>query len=215
MTISLDVWSDIACPWCYIGKRRLEAALRQLREAPEHDVVVRWRAFELDANAPRSVDPGLTYAERLARKYGTTIARGEEMIRTMTAAGAEDGLDLRFDRIRPGNTFDAHRLVRFGAARGRAAEVEERFFRAYLTEGVAIGEPEELARLAHELGFEPREVADLLAGDAFADDVREDEREAHERGIHGVPYFLIAGRHGLGGAQPPDVLLGALRGARP
>lgn len=206
--VILDVWSDIACPWCYVGKRRLEAALSLFEGAVE----LRWRAFELDPVAPRRADPDVTYAERLAHKYGTSVARGQEMIRTMTAAAAEDGLELRFDLVQPGNTFDAHRLVRWAAARGRSDATAERLFRAYLTEGVAIGEPDELARLAAELGFDANEVAAVLAGDEFTAEVRADEREARERGIRGVPFFLVDGRLGLSGAQPAEALLEALRG---
>lgn len=207
--ISVDVWSDFACPWCYVGKRRFEAA----RASFAGDVDLRWRAFELSAGAPRRAEPDRTYAERLAHKYGTSVARGQEMIRTMTAAGAASGVELRFDLVQPGNTFDAHRLVRWAAARGRAGEVAERLFRATWTEGEAIGEPDVLIRLATELDFDPSEVSELFAADALAAEVRADEREARERGVHGVPYFLVDGRVGLSGAQEPAALLDALRRA--
>jgi predicted DsbA family dithiol-disulfide isomerase len=206
--LRIDIWSDIACPWCYVGKRRLEQALA--RFAHRDDVEVVWRAFELDPSAPRVRDPQQSYAERLARKYGTTPAQGQAMIDRMVDTAAADGLALRFDHIRPGNTFDAHRLLHLAHERGVQDALKERLLRAYLTEGQAIGEPDVLASLAREVGLDDREVADLLAGDRCAAEVRQDEALARELGISGVPFFVLAGRLGVSGAQPADVLLGAL-----
>ena len=206
--LRIDIWSDIACPWCYVGKRRLEQALA--RFAHRDDVEVVWRAFELDPSAPRVRDPGQSYAERLARKYGTTPAQAQAMIDRMVDTAAGDGLALRFDHIRPGNTFDAHRLLHLAHERGVQDALKERLLRAYLTEGQAIGEPDVLAPLAREVGLDEREVADLLAGDRCAAEVRQDEALARELGISGVPFFVLAGRLGVSGAQPADVLLGAL-----
>jgi len=206
--LRIDIWSDIACPWCYVGKRRLEQALA--RFSHRDDVEVVWRAFELDPSAPRVRDPQQSYAERLARKYGTTPAQAQAMIDRMVDTAAGDGLALRFDHIRPGNTFDAHRLLHLAHERGVQDALKERMLRAYLTEGQAIGEPDVLAPLAREVGLDEREVADLLAGDRCAAEVRQDEALARELGISGVPFFVLAGRLGVSGAQPADVLLGAL-----
>jgi len=206
--LRIDIWSDIACPWCYVGKRRLEQALARFSHRDEVEVV--WRAFELDPSAPRVRDPEQSYAERLARKYGTTPAQAQSMIDRMVDTAAGDGLALRFDHIRPGNTFDAHRLLHLAHERGVQDALKERMLRAYLTEGQAIGEPDVLAPLAREVGLDEREVADLLAGDRCAADVRQDEALARELGISGVPFFVLAGRLGVSGAQPADVLLGAL-----
>jgi len=206
----VDVWSDIACPWCHVGKRRLEAALAGFEHCD--DVEVRWRAFELNPDAPR-VEEARPYAERLAAKYGTSLARGREMIRVMTETAAGDGLDFRFNRIRPGNTFDAHRLVHLAAERGLADAMKERLFLAYLSEGRAVGERETLLELAGEVGLDAREVAQVLDGDAHAHEVRRDEAEARALGVGGVPFFLVDGRLGLSGAQPAEVLLGVLRRA--
>lgn len=207
--LQLDVWSDIACPWCWVGKRRLRTALERFGQP----VSIRLRAFELDPTAPREKERGIPYAERLAQKYGTTVERGQAMVDTMTQAGAMDGLELRFDRIRPGNTFDAHRLIQLAARSERDAEMEERFFRAYLHEGEPIGEPETLARLAIEVGLDAEDVARVLEGEEFAEDVRADEGLAQQRGIHGVPCFVIADRFALSGAQPPDEIERTLRAA--
>lgn len=206
--LQVEVWSDIACPWCYVGKRRLEAALATFPHAAEVDVV--WRAFELDPSAPKVQPEAVPYAERLAKKYRSSPAQAQVMIDRMVATAAEDGLDLRFDRIRPGNTFDAHRLIHLAAERGLRDAMKERCLRAYLTDGEAIGDAAVLQRLGVELGLDADEVAALLAGDRFAAEVRADEREAGELGISAVPFFVIDRRLGVSGAQPADLLRGAL-----
>lgn len=209
--LRIDVWSDIACPWCYVGKRRLEAALARFAHRDAVEVV--WRAFELDPSAKRVLDAGASYAERLARKYGTSVAKAEGMIRQMTEVAAADGLEFHFEKVRPGNTFDAHRVLHLAAERGVQDAVKERLLRAYMTEGEAIGEPEVLARLAGEAGLDPAEVRAALAGDAFAGEVRADEAEARAIGVTGVPFFAVGGRYGVSGAQPAEALLGVLQRA--
>lgn len=214
--LRIDIWSDIACPWCYVGKRRLEAALARFPHRDAVDIV--WRAFELDPAAPRVRDATIPYAERLARKYGKPLAEAEGMLRRMTDVGAGEGIDFHFERAQSGNTFDAHRVLHMAGERGVQGAVKERFLRAYMTEGEAIGEPEALARLAAEAGLNRDEVRSALAGDKYGSDVRADEKEASALGIHGVPFFVIAGRYGVSGAQSPEVLLAALTqawGAKP
>ena len=206
--LHIDIWSDIACPWCYIGKRRLEQALARFPH--RDDVEIAWRAFELDASAPRVLDIQQSYAERLARKYGTSRAQGQAMIDRMVDTAAQDGLELRFDHIRPGNTFDAHRLLHLAHDRGKQGALKERFLRAYLTEGQPIGEPEVLVPLAREVGLDDQEVRGVLDGDRYFAEVRQDEAIARELGIHGVPFFVMAGRLGVSGARPAEVLSSAL-----
>jgi predicted DsbA family dithiol-disulfide isomerase len=208
--LPVDVWSDIACPWCYVGKRRLEAALAQFPHRAH--VEVTWRAFELDTEAPREREPQVSYTQRLAAKYRTSVAQADAMIRRMTQTAAEDGLDFHFEKIRPGNTFDAHRVLHLATARGKGDVAKERFLRAYMSEGEPIGDPETLVRLASEpeVGLDAAEVRATLAGDAYAREVREDEAEALALGIRGVPFFVIGGRYGVSGAQPAEVLLGAI-----
>lgn len=209
--LSIDIWSDIACPWCYVGKRHLEQALERFSHKDEVDIV--WRAFELDPSAPKVRDSSQSYAERLAKKYGTQTAQAQVMIDRMTNTAAKDGLEFRFDRVKSGNTFDAHRLLHFAHERGKQDALKERFMRAYMTEGEAIGEPEVLARLAGEVGLDEQEARDILGSDRYANEVRQDEVLARELGISGVPFFVLAGRLGVSGAQPADVLLGALEQA--
>jgi predicted DsbA family dithiol-disulfide isomerase len=208
VNVRVEVWSDVACPWCYVGKRRLEAAIARL-PAPA-DVAVTWRSFELDPAAPRVHPESLSYAERLARKYRCSVAEAGEMIARMAAVAAADGVELRFDRIRPGSTFDAHRLLHLARERGVQPLVKERLLRAYFTDGEPIGEPATLSRAAVEAGLEAREVAALLGGDARGEEVRADEREAQRLGIHAVPFFVLNGRHGVAGAQPVELLRQAL-----
>jgi predicted DsbA family dithiol-disulfide isomerase len=206
--LQVEVWSDIACPWCYVGKRRLEAALARFPHAANVDVV--WRAFELDPGAPRVRDRSTSYAERLAKKYGKSPEQAQLMLDRMTEVAACDGLEFHFERAQSGNTFDAHRVLHLAHERGVQDAVKERFLRAYMTEGEPIGEPETLVRLAGEAGLDAEEVRAALAGDAYAREVRADEEKARAADIHGVPFFVFAQRYAVSGAQTPDVLLDAL-----
>ncbi|WP_394825450.1 DsbA family oxidoreductase [Pendulispora albinea] len=209
--LAVDIWSDIACPWCYIGKRRLEAALERF---PHRDAVeVVWHAFELDPAAPRVRDPNVSYAERLAGKYRTTQVEAQRSIDRMVAVAKGDGLDFQFERIKPGNTFDAHRVLHFAHERGVQDAVKERFLRAYMTEGEAIGEREVLVRLASEAGLDADEVRHQLETNAHAEAVRADEEQARDLGIEGVPFFVLGGRYAVSGAQPAEHLLAALQRA--
>ncbi len=204
----IEVWSDIACPWCYVGKRRLEKALSSFPQREQ--VKLTWRAFELNPHAKRSYDPSISYAERLAKKYGVPPARGQAMIDQMTQTAAAEGLEFRFDQIRPGNTFDAHRLVHLADARGLQDALKERFFKGYLCEGQPIGAHEALQTMAQEVGLDPQEVKNTLQGDAFGSAVRQEQALAQSRGVHGVPHFLIDGRHPIPGAQSPELLLSVI-----
>jgi predicted DsbA family dithiol-disulfide isomerase len=209
VAVNVEIWSDIACPWCYVGKRRFEAALAAFEHRDE--VQVTWRSFELDPSAPRQRD--VDGATHLARKYGTSREQAVAMQDRMTQTAAGEGLAFRFDIARAGNTFDAHRLVHLGAAHGLQDAAKERLFAAYLTEGEPIGDPAALERLAIELGLPADEVRDVLAGDRFADEVRDDERTAHALGISAVPFFVVDRALGAAGAQPPEVLGELLRRA--
>jgi len=208
--LQVDIWSDVACPWCYVGKRHLEAALEKF---PERDSVeVTWRAFELDPSAPRANPdaPVVPYAERIAKKYGTSVQQAQERLEHLKQVGAKDGLELRLDKARPGNTFDAHRVIHFAARQGKQDEMKERLLKAYMTDGEAVSLPEVLVRLASEIGLEPQAVRAMLATDEGAQEVREEEAQAQELGIQGVPFFVIGRRYGISGAQPEEILLQAL-----
>ena len=210
-TLRIDIWSDIACPWCYVGKRRLEAALARFPHREAVEIV--WRAFELDPSAPRERDSTASYAGRLAKKYGSSVAEADGMIKRMTDSAASDGLDFRFDRIRPGNTFDAHRVIHLAGERGRQDAGKERLLLAYMTEGEFMGDHDTLVRLGAEAGLDAEEVRALLASDAHVKDVREDEDAARQLGISGVPFFVLGGKYAISGAQTAEVILGVLERA--
>jgi len=209
--LRIDVWSDIACPWCYVGKRRLERALKEFPHAD--DVSVVWHAFELDPGAPKERDPSISHAERIAKKYGLSVEQARQNSERLRQIAQGEGLAFDFEHIRSGNTFDAHRLIQLARARGLQGEAEERFFKAYLEEGALMSDHGTLASLAADAGLDEGEVADVLASDQFAKEVRADEARAHELGISGVPCFVLDGRFAVSGAQSPQVLLSALHQA--
>jgi predicted DsbA family dithiol-disulfide isomerase len=205
--VDVEIWSDIACPWCYVGKRRFEAALAAFEHRDE--VRVTWRSFELDPSAPRERD--MDAATHLAEKYGMTRDEALASQQRLAEVAAGDGLDMRLDRTRGGNTFDAHRLVHLAAAHGLQDVLEERLMRAYFTEGEPVGDPVALSRLALDAGLPEDDVRDVLAGDRFAAEVREDEGTAAALGISAVPFFVVDRKIGAAGAHPPDALGELLR----
>lgn len=209
--LRIDVWSDIACPWCFVGKRRLEHALAEFPHQGEVEVV--WRAFELDPAAPKERDPSVSHTERLAKKYGMSVEQARLRTEQLRGTAQREGLAFDFDHIRSGNMFDAHRLVHLGQRKGLQDAVKERFFRAYLEQGQLLSDHGTLLRLAVEAGLPEHEVTDVLASDQFAAEVRADEAEAHELGISGVPCFVLDGRYAVSGAQPAQLLLSALHQA--
>lgn len=209
--LRIDVWSDIACPWCYVGKRRLEQALREFPHGEDVNVV--WHAFELDPAAPQERDPAVSHAQHIAQKYGISIEQARRSSERLRETARGEGLSFDFEHIRSGNTFDAHRLVQLGRERGLQGEVEERFFRAYLEEGALMSDHATLLRLAVDAGLDEREATEVLSSDQFAAEVRADEARAHALGISGVPCFVIDERYAVSGAQPPQLLLGALHRA--
>jgi predicted DsbA family dithiol-disulfide isomerase len=200
--VRVEVWSDIACPWCYVGKRRFEAALAGFEHAD--DVQVTWRSFELDPSAPPAWD--VDGATHLAQKYGSSREQALEMMRRMTETAAGEGLAFDFERQRGGSTFDAHRLVQLAADHGVQDAMKERLLKAYLEEGELMSDHATLRRLAAAVGLPGDEVADLLAGDRYAREVRDDERTASQLGIGAVPFFVVDRTIGASGAQPPEVL---------
>jgi len=207
--VKVEIWSDVACPWCYVGKRRLDAALARFEHAAS--VEVRFRSFELDPSAPAEREG--SYAERLAAKYRIGRSEAEDMIDTMLEAGARAGVVLRFDRAKAGNTFDAHRLLHWAAERGAQAELKERMLRATFTRGEVVADPGVLVAVAEAAGLDPAEARAVVESDRYADDVRADERRAAELGITSVPFFVVARTYGVAGAQPPELLLQVLQEA--
>jgi predicted DsbA family dithiol-disulfide isomerase len=190
-----------------MAKRHLEQALDKFEHKADTEIV--WHAFELDPSAPKT-RTDMSYPELVAQKMG---ARKEQVLQQMaqfTATAAGVGLDFQFERIRLSNTFDAHRLIHLGHERGLQGAIKERLLRAYMTEGLAIGDHDVLVKLAGEVGFDQQEVRDMLASDRYTAEVRKDQAKSRQLGINSVPFFMIDGRISVSGAQPPKVLLGAL-----
>jgi predicted DsbA family dithiol-disulfide isomerase len=209
MALSVDIWSDVVCPWCYIGKRRFEAALERFPQRDE--VEVTYHSYELDPSAPARHDlPG---PERLAEKYGVTLEEAQAMNDRVSETAEQDGLHYRLDIARGGNTFDAHRLLHLALAHGVQPAVKERLMQAYFTEGEPVSDPETLARLVAEVGVDPEAAHAVAFSDRHGDAVREDELLAAQLGIQGVPFFVLDRRYGVSGAQPAEVLLEALERA--
>ena len=203
----VEIWSDIACPWCYVGKRRFEAALARFEH--RDGVQVTWRSFELDPSAPSErVGDG---AQHLADKYGMSREEALAAQQRLTDVAAGEGLGFRFDIARGGNTFDGHRVLHLAATHGLQNAMKERIMRAYFEEGELISSPDVLARLAAEVGLPADEVLATLERDRFADEVRDDERTAAGLGIHAVPFFVVDRKLGASGAQPSEALLDLLR----
>ncbi len=211
MSMRVEIWSDVVCPWCYIGKRRFEAALERFAHRSEVELV--WRSFELDVAAPPSATEQGTYAERLSAKYGCTVTQAQAMIDNMTATAAEEGLDFRFDLARPGNTFDAHRLLHLALRHGQQDVLKERLDRATFTEGSPTSDHAALRVLAAEVGLPGAEVDAVLNSEQHADAVRADEAQARAYGISGVPFFVIDSKYGISGAQPVATVLQTLEQA--
>jgi predicted DsbA family dithiol-disulfide isomerase len=205
--VNVEIWSDIACPWCYVGKRRFESALASFEHSDQ--VQVTWRSFELDPDAPDERAGDRT--ERLAAKYGISVEKARSMEDNLTQVAAGEGLDFRFDRARSGRTFDAHRLTHLAAAHGKQAEMKERLMRGYLTEGELMSDHDTLERLATDVGLPVDEVRDVLTSGRYTEDVRNDEHSAAALGINGVPFFVVDRKIGASGAQPSEVLADLLR----
>jgi predicted DsbA family dithiol-disulfide isomerase len=205
--MKIEIWSDVICPWCYIGKRRFEKALEQF--GPHENINVIWRSFELDRNAPPHY-PG-TLEERLASKYGVSLQEAEAMNARVTAAAKEAGLKYSLSNARPGNTFDAHRLLHFAMSKNLGDQAAECIMQAYFSESFPVGDRAALAGLAPKFGIAEAEAMAMLESDDYSDEVRADELRAAEFGVTGVPFFVFDEKSGISGAQPIEVFVGALQ----
>ena len=205
----VDIWSDVVCPFCYIGKKRLE----HVAEQAGIELDIHWHSFELDPNAPAKHDTSNT--ERLAQKYGRSYAEMEEMERNVAAMAAVEGIDFQWQKANSGNSFNAHRIIHLAQSKGLGNEAEEAFFHAYMTEGLAIGEREVVEEIASRIGLDHAEVEYVLDSDELADFVRHDEKIAREQlNVTGVPFFIFDQKLALSGAQPREIFLQALQQAQ-
>lgn len=199
--IKVDVWSDINCPFCYIGKRHLEKALETFSR--RRDVQIEWHSFELDpeANPPKGADN----ADLLAKKYGKDRNWAIEMNQNMTQMAARAGLDFHMEKVIPANSFNAHRLIHLAKEQGTQDAMKEKLLEAKFVRGMDINDQNTLSELAKEVGLKPDTVHELWSSERFHKDVRADEIEASRLGIRGVPFFVFNSEVGLSGAQPVSV----------
>ncbi|WNR44136.1 DsbA family oxidoreductase [Paenibacillus roseipurpureus] len=205
--MQVEIWSDFACPFCYIGKRRFEKALEEFAHKDAVEVI--YRSFELDPNSPKHV-PHDVY-DMLSSKYGMSRTEAISMNQQLSRQAAADGLDFQFDQLVLTNTFDAHRLQHLAARAGKGAQMAELLFRGYFTKGQNLSDPILLADLAAEAGLDREDALAALSGAQFGDKVREDEGYARQLGIRGVPYYVINRKHAMSGAQPVSSYLNALQ----
>lgn len=206
-TFSIDVWSDVVCPFCYLGARQLEQALEQFEHRDE--AAVSYHAFELDPNTPLGLDQ--TLEELVAKKYDMPVERARELHHRLEAQAQELGVTMAFDTARPTNTFDAHRLIALSATQGLSGPMSQRLFKAYFSEGLLISDHDQLNELASEVGVV--DAPTLWMNDVFANEVRADENAAMELGITGVPALLIDSKFMVLGAQGSEQILDVLRRA--
>lgn len=222
--LTVEIWSDVVCPWCYIGKRRLESAMSHLEAdgTDLSDIEVHWRAFQLDPSAPRPGEHGhgVGIAEHLGQKYGGGIDAGRAMSAQISEVAAGDGLEFHLDDARVGNTVDAHRLLHLAADLGHERDdhrlqdrLKERLLRAYFTQGLDVSDQAVLRDLAVEVGVDESRVDEVLASTAYDSDVQQDQAQAQAYGATGVPFTVIDGRYGISGAQPVEVFVQTLQRA--
>ena len=206
----VEVWSDVACPWCYIGKRRFERALAGFDRAA--DVEVAWRSFQLDPTIPRG--ERRAHDATLAEKYGASADQVRVMNERVTALAAAEGLEYHFERYVTVNTLDAHRITHLAAVHGLGPAMHERLLHGQLVDGEVLDDPDTLVRLASEVGVPAEEARRVVETDAYAEEVADDIRLARAIGVNGVPFFAIDRRFGISGAQPSEVFAQALEEAR-
>jgi predicted DsbA family dithiol-disulfide isomerase len=205
-TVKIEVWSDMACPWCYIGKRRLETALAEF----EQPVEVEWRSFELNPGYPK--DKQQPVFEVMIEKHGS-VDQARAMARHIGEIAAQEGLTYDFEHSIMANTFDAQRVTHLAKAHGLGAEMHERLMRAQLIEGEALNDVDTLVRLAAEVGVDDSAARRVLTSDEYASEVSKDTREAQALGVTGVPFFVLDRRYGISGAQPVEAFRSALNAA--
>lgn len=207
--MQIEIWSDVICPWCYIGKRRFEQALAQSGMREDFNII--WRSFELDPKAPQQF-PG-SLIELLSRKYGVSAQQAAEMNERVSNVALEVGLKYRLSDARPGNTFDAHRLLHYAATQQKGDAAMEAIMNAYFSEALPVGDRAALAKLASQFGIAEEQALALLESDEFTAEVRADESRAAELGITGVPFFVFDGKTAISGAQPVEAFVRMLTAA--
>lgn len=204
--MKIEIWSDVVCPFCYIGKRHLEKALEQL---PDLDVDITWKSFELDPNAPINSD--LDIYDTLAKKYGRNREWAQQMNANMVQMASSAGLDYNMDDVKPTNSFNAHQLIHLAKEHNQQDEMKEALLSAYFIEGKHVGDIDTLIEIASDIGIDRNKAKQVLENNTYSNQVVNDVEEAHRIGVQGVPFFYINEKYGLSGAQPVEVFVEALK----
>lgn len=202
--IKVDIWSDVQCPWCYIGKRKLEAAVAGF----DGEVEVEYHSFELAPDTP--VDFDGTPIDYLSQRKGIPVDQVEQMLARVTGIASSVGLDYDYDHVHQTNTVKAHELIHFAKSKGRQLDMKERLLKAYFVDGRHVGRIDDLADLAEEIGLDRAEAAAALESGVYLADVKQDVAQAEAYGIQGVPFFVFDGRYGVSGAQDPATFANVL-----
>lgn len=205
-TLKVQIWSDVMCPYCYIGKRRIEGALAQF-EHKDH-VEIEWKSFQLDASFKASPDDNII--NHLATKYGKDKAWAKEMTDNMTQNAKNSGLDFHFEKAILANSHNAHRLLHLAKKYDLGNELKEQLLKAYLTDGKDVNNLETLSALGQQVGLEKAIVEEVLHSNAYSDEVKKDIAMAQQIGVQGVPFFVFDNKYAISGAQPEEVFLDAL-----
>ncbi|MBU3161589.1 DsbA family oxidoreductase [Clostridium frigoris] len=208
--MKIEVWSDFVCPFCYIGKRRLEIALEKFEYKDEVELI--FKSFELDPSAKKKFDGNIN--EIIAKKYGIPVEQAKASNNQIATQAKVIGLNYNFDDLVPTNTFDAHRVAHYAKTQGKMNELSERILKAYFVDSLNISDHKVLASLACEVGLNSEKALSILESDKYSNEVRKDEETASKLGISGVPYFVINNKYTISGAQPSEIFLEALEKAR-
>jgi predicted DsbA family dithiol-disulfide isomerase len=201
--MKIEIWSDVMCPFCYIGKRKFEKALEHF--AHKEEVEVEWKSFQLDPGI--KTETGKSIHQFLAERKGITLEKAKEMNAYVTGIAEKVGLAYNFDKAVVANSFDAHRFSHLAKTKGLQNEAEERLFSAYFTEGKNTADVATLAKLGEEIGINPDETKAILQSNAFEDEVRGDIQEAQQLGVSGVPFFVVNRKYAISGAQESEIFL--------
>ena len=204
--MKVDIWSDVRCPFCYIGKRKFENALEKFPH--KNDVEVNWHSFELDPSLETNTE--VSAIEHISEIKGISKVQAEGMHEHVINVAKEVGLDFDFEKSVVANSFNAHRLIQFAKAKGLGNEIEEQLFKAHFTEGKNIDNKETLVQTGMAIGLDGNEIREMLASDAFAKEVKQDEMQAQSIGVRGVPFFVLNDKYAVSGAQSPDTFLEVL-----
>ena len=202
MTVEIEIWSDIMCPFCYIGKRHMEAALKSF---PENNFRISWKSFQLDPTI--SSQPGKDVYSYLAERKGLSVDQSRSLHADVAARAAAVGLDYQFDKTIIANSWKAHRLIQLAKQKGLDDQIEERLFLAYFTEGEDLNDENTLMRLGVQVGLNPLDIRDAIQSDSFDEAIRSDIQEAQTIGVRGVPFFVFNRKYAISGAQPVEVFV--------